>query len=220
MKTAYINENGIRPWTDTNVTTNEKFTTTTLIDHNFNDLWKSWCDVAEQLSEKWIFKREWKSISVCAFNSKTEEYLFKKNLLTQLEDGDFFQKNEDSNIYSMIKNRPSTPQEINNLALEGSNDVLLILQETQSEIDKLWESMLIFEKKITAENIENFLDANENLLICRFYEEETHATSQLMYSTKQANEISSAVKKCALLQIENGDVSNYINHRLQKTSPP
>ena len=88
------------------------------------------------------------------------------------------------------------------------------MQETQSNIDKLWKNMLIFEKDITAEKIEIFLGENENLLICRFYEEETHAASQFMYSTGLEIEINSAIKNNKFLKIEDHDISNYINHRL------
>lgn len=214
MKTAYINESGVRSWTDTNTTSNKKLTTTTLIDHNFPDLWESWCNVVEQLSEKWIVKREWKSIRGHEPNSRTEEYLLKKNLLSHIQSGDLLQKNETSNTYSMIINRPSAPREINNLALEGSSNVFLIIQETKSGIDKLWASMVIFEKSITAEKIANFLDSNENLLLCRFYEEETHAVMQFIYSTKFENEIISSIKKNNLQKIDHQDIYNFIHHKL------
>ena len=55
--------------------------------------------------------------------------------------------------------------------------------------------MLIFEKNITAKNISYFLDSDDSLLLCRFYEEETHAAMQFIYPTKFKDEISSVLKK-------------------------
>lgn len=214
MKTAYINELGIRPWTDADSINNSKFTTTTLVDHNFPDLWKSWCSVVEHLSETWCFKREWKVIRGKKPNSKTEEYLLRKDLTSQLKSGDFLQKNEKSNTYPMIKNRPNTPIKINSLALEGSSSVFLIIEKTKSEIETLWKNMLIFEKNITAKNIGYFLDSNDSLLLCRFYEEETHAATQFIYPTKFKDEISSALKKNKIQKINIQDTYNFIHHKL------
>ncbi|MBE8589462.1 hypothetical protein IQK56_00060 [Pseudomonas sp. MAFF 301449] len=214
MKTAYINELGVRPWTDADCISNSEFTTTTLIDHNFPDLWKTWCSVVEHLSETWYFKREWKVIRGQKPNSKTEEYLSRKYLTSQLKSGDLLQKSEKSNTYSMIKNRPNNPIKINNLALEGSSSVFLILEKTKSEIETLWKSMLIFEKNITAKNISYFLDSNDSLLLCRFYEEETHAAMQFIYPTKFKSEISSALKKNKIQKIDIQDSYNFIHHKL------
>jgi len=124
------------------------------------------------------------------------------------------QKNEKSNTYSMIKNRPNTPIKINSLALEGSSSVFLIIEKTKSEIETLWKNMLIFEKNITAKNIGYFLDSNDSLLLCRFYEEETHAATQFIYPTKFKDEISSALKKNKIQKINIQDTYNFIHHKL------
>lgn len=58
MKTAYINQFGIRPWESIHPTGNVRFTTTTLINHNFNSVWESWCEIMGQLVG-WPIKRAW-----------------------------------------------------------------------------------------------------------------------------------------------------------------
>ncbi|VVN62065.1 hypothetical protein PS687_04276 [Pseudomonas fluorescens] len=74
--------------------------------------------------------------------------------------------------------------------------------------------MLIFEKNITAKNISYFLDSNDSLLLCRFYEEETHAAMQFIYPTKFKSEISSALKKNKIQKIDIQDSYNFIHHKL------
>lgn len=92
MATVYINELGVRPWESAHPTNDGRFTTTTLLSHDFNNVWKSWCEVMEPLSEKWSIKRQWDSALTAEFSSKTEEYLFKKNTAKTLHNGDLFKK--------------------------------------------------------------------------------------------------------------------------------
>lgn len=214
MKTVYINEPGIRPWESINPTNDARFTTTTLLDHNFNSAWDSWCDVMAPLSNKWPIKREWSATTNVDFNSKAEEYLFKKNTANTLNIGDLCKKNEKSNIYSTIKNRSSNPRKIQNLALEGSHEVILVIQETETEIEDLWCRMTIFEKRITPENISIFLESQPNMLLCRFYDSETHAAAQFIYKAHHENEIILKKIKSRFDEISIDDVHHYINGTL------
>lgn len=211
MKTIYINESGVRPWETINPTNDARFTTTTLLDHDFNNVWESWCDVMASLLNKWPIKREWSATTNIDFNSKTEEYLFKKNTADTLNIGDLCKKNEKSNIYSTIKNCPSNPRKIQNLALGGSHEVVLLIQETETEIEDLWRRMTLFEKRITAENISIFLESQPNMLLCRFYDSETHAAAQFIYQSHHENEIILKKIKARFKKLSIEDVHHYIN---------
>lgn len=213
MTTVYINESGVRPWESAHPTNDARFTTTTLLSHNFNSVWESWCDVMEPLSEKWSIKRQWDSALTAEFNSKTEEYLFKKNTAKTLLNGDLFKKNEKSNIYSTIKNLPGNPKEIKNQTFEGSHDVILIVQKTESDIAELWSKMTIFENRITPEKISTFLESQSDILLCRFYEPETHAAVQFIYHTNIENEIIIETTSNRFKKINTNDVHLYINSK-------
>lgn len=213
MKTAYINEPGVKPWESIHPTSDAKFNTTTLLDRDFTSVWKAWCDVADQLSESWPIRREWMSIGGADFNSKSEKYIFEKSLTRSTKEGDICKKNEKSNIYSTIKHRPNDSKKIDNLALSGSHDVLLILQRQQTGAEELWVHMTIFEKDITPENISTFLNSVPQIVLCRFYDTETHATAQFVYSSMHESEIVSAIRACHLQQISEHDVYNYINRQ-------
>ncbi|WP_313600088.1 hypothetical protein [Pseudomonas sp.] len=212
MTTAYINEHGVRPWESAHPTNDAKFTTTTLLSHNFDSVWRSWCSVIEQLSENWSIKREWHSALTAEFNSKTEEYLFKKDAIKKLKNRDIFKKNENSNIYSTIKNLPSDPEKIDNQIFEGSHNVILIVQKTEIAIEDLWSKMTIFEKHINAEKISTFLESQSDVLICRFYEAETHAAAQLIYHTNIENQKIIEASKMRFRKIGIEDVHFYINN--------
>ncbi|NWA85425.1 hypothetical protein [Pseudomonas sp. D2002] len=211
MKTAYIDEPGVKPWEGRDQTNDPAFTTITLIDHEFISVWISWCEVAERLSKNWPIKQEWRSIDGAEFNSKTEEYLLKKSLSNELKSGDFFKKNEASKVYSVIKNRPSEPRKIDHQALQGSHDVILLLQKSSSEICDLWTSMTIFETSITAVKIHDYLKAHPSIILCRFYDSETHAAAQLSFSTEYKNEVITALNKITLVKISAEDVCCFIN---------
>lgn len=213
METAYINEYGVKPWESIHPTSDTKFNTTTLLDHDFTSVWESWCDVADQLSESWPIRREWKSVGGADFNSKSEKYIFEKSLTSNLEEGEICKKNEKSDIYSTIKNRPNDSRKISNLALSGSHDVFLIMQRHQTSAEELWTHMTTFEKNITPKNISIFLDSVPQIVLCRFYDTETHAAAQFIYSSMYESEIVSAIKACHLQQIYEHDVYNYIHRQ-------
>lgn len=211
MKTAYIEESGVKPWEGKDQTNDPAFTTITLVDHDFVSVWNSWCDVTETLSKNWPIKREWRSIGGAEFNSRTEEYLLKKSLSRELKNGDIFKKNEASNIYSIIKNRPNDPRKIDNQALEGSHDVFLLFQKYSAEICDLWTSMTTFENSITSVKIRDYLKSHPDVILCRFYDSETHAAAQLLFSTEYKNEVTSALNKIITEKIIAEDVYRFIN---------
>ncbi|WP_248752144.1 hypothetical protein [Pseudomonas sp. MWU15-20650] len=211
MKTAYINGFGIRPWESAHPTDDVKFTTTTLTNHNFNSLWESWCEIMDQLVD-WPIKREWRAATGAAFNSRTEEYLYKKNHTNTLNAEDLFKKNKKSNIYSTIRNLPNSPRNIDNLALEGSHDTLMIIEKNRSEIEKLWTNMTIFEKSITPEKISIFLESQPDTILCRFYDSETHTAAQFFYITNDNDNTLLNLMEHNFSQLHENEICSYINN--------
>lgn len=217
MKTTYINESGIRPWNCMEQLSDTQFSTLTLIDHNFEDVWRSWCGVAEYLIDKWPVKREWRSIGSGDFFSRTEEYLLNKRLSEEIDDGDLFKKNENTNIYSIIKNLPIDPRKIMNLVLEGSSDAILVMQKMDTPIEQLWADMTIFEKRVTTNNIKIFLGVHPEIVVCRFFESETHATVQFVSLATSQAELIDSIKKNEIREITQESVCNYINRQMKCT---
>lgn len=213
MKTAYINETGVKPWNEIEQIDDARFSTLTLIDHDFRCVWNSWCNVAECLVEEWPIKREWRSIGGADFCSKTEEYLLKKELAGQIKNGDLFEKNDSTNIYSIIKNIPTWPRDIVNATLEGSNETILIMQKSVPSIEQLWTDMTIFEKKVTTKNIKAFLDNHPQAVLCRFFDSETHAASQFISMIDFQEKLVSTVKKNEIREITQQDVYSYIHFK-------
>lgn len=212
MGTVYTNESGVRPWESIHPTNNPAFTTTTLIDHDFNSAWESWCDIMDPLSDEWPVKTQWHSAITPDFNSKTEEYLFKKYISKTLSIDDLCKKNHNSNIYSTIKKLPLEPRKIENFAFEGSHDTLLVIQKTEIDIEDFWSRMTIFESQITPEKIGSFLDSQVNTLLCRFYDAETHAAAQFIYKTNHGSGTLLEQIKNRFRKIKIEDVHHYINN--------
>jgi|GEM_PF-1629152 len=213
MSTAYISEIGVRPWESIRPNDDTKFVTLTLINHTFSDVWESWCEIMEQLPEEWSTIREWRSIAGTGFNSKTEEYLFKKNILNGLNSEDIFRANESSKLYSIIKRLPSKSSLIDRRALEGSHGVMLVIErvETETEMSELWTRMTAFEKRITPDKIGNFLESTSNAMLCRFYDSETHAAAQFFYTHNLKNNIVLELLKRHFGQLHIDEVSGFIN---------
>lgn len=211
MKTAYINETGVKPWNGVEQIDDSQFSTLTLIDHDFRCVWDSWCNVAECLVEEWPIKREWRSIGWGDFYSRTEEYLLKKELADQIKNGDLFGKNDSTNIYSIIKNIPTLPRDITNSALEGSSETILIMQKSVPSIEQLWTDMTIFEKKVTTKNIKTFLETHPQTVLCRFFDSETHAAAQFISMIDVQEKLVSAIQKNEIREITQREVFSYIH---------
>lgn len=211
MKTAYINETGVKPWNGVEQIDDSQFSTLTLIDHDFPCVWDSWCNVAECLVEEWPIKREWRSIGWGDFYSRTEEYLLKKELADQIKNGDLFGKNDSTNIYSIIKNIPTLPRDITNSALEGSSETILIMQKSVPSIEQLWTDMTIFEKKVTTKNIKTFLETHPQTVLCRFFDSETHAAAQFISMIDVQEKLVSAIQKNEIREITQREVYSYIH---------
>lgn len=78
--------------------------------------------------------------------------------------------------------------------------------------------MTIFEKRITPENISTFLQPQPNILLCRFYDSETHAAAQFIYQSHHENEIILNKIKTCFKKLSIEDVHHYINGT-KKTQP-
>lgn len=211
MSTVYINEFGVRPWTCIHPTINKQFITLTLLDHDFDSVWESWCKVMDTLSEEWPIKKQWLSLQTFETNSITQAYLWNKDIEKMANDWDICKKNEKSNIYSAIKTHPSNPWAINNLALTGSGDTLLVSQKSGNPTEELWSAMTIFEKQITPEKMSVFLEYQANTLLCQFYDVETHAAAQFIYQTCRENKNILEKIKRIFPSISVTDVHHYIN---------
>ena len=212
MNTAYTSEAGVRPWESIHPIQDARFITITLIDHDFESLWESWCNAMEPLSEQWPIKRKWSSMLTSGFHSKTEEYLFKKYMAKTINAGDISKANEKSNIHSTIQVLPNAPRPIENLAFEASQDVILVMKKTEPKIDELWSQMTIFEKSISPANISSFLISQPNTVLSRFYDTDTHAAAQFIFQADHENQaISEAVTKL-FKKINPEDIHHYINN--------
>ena len=217
MSTAYISEVGVRPWESILPNDDAEVVTLTLINHSFNGVWESWCEVMGQLPEGWSVVREWRSIAGVDFNSKAEEYLFRKSMLNGLSSEDVFRINESTQLYSIIKKLPSKSSLIDRAALEGSHDVMLVIERdgAETEISELWTRMTVFEKRITPVEIGDFLKSTNNALLCRFYDSETHAAAQFFYTYSFENNIVLELLKRHFGRLQIDDVSGFINRSLQ-----
>lgn len=224
MNTVYINEFGVRPWTSIHPTINKQFITLTLLDHDFDSVWESWCKVMDALSEEWPIKKQWRSLQTLETNSITQAYLLNKDMKKMANDWDIFKRNEKSKIYSAIKNHPSDPRTINNLPITGSRDTLLVIQKSEAPIEELWSAMTIFEKDISPEKMSVFLEYQANTLLCQFYDDaetHAHAAAQFIYQTCRENKNILEKIKSFFPSISVTDVHHYINEtkKHERTDP-
>ncbi|OYU06087.1 MAG: hypothetical protein CFE47_18210 [Pseudomonas sp. PGPPP1] len=121
-------------------------------------------------------------------------------------------KNEKSNIYSTITKLPKSPRKIESFNFEASHDTILVMQRTETKIEELWSEMTSFETQISPEKLSSFLVQQGNILLCRFYESETHAAAQFIYQNRHENTVILESVSNLFKKINTEDVHHYINN--------
>lgn len=149
--------------------------------------------------------------NICRLQFEIRRIFIQKNIAKTLNAGDLCKRNEISNIYSTIKNLPTSFRKIQNPVFEGSQDTILVAQEFETEIDELWLKMTIFEKLITPEKTSTFLESQTNVLLCKFYDSEAHAVAQIIYKTIHENETVLEKTRDQCKKITTDDIHHFIN---------
>ena len=93
MDTVFILKTGIRLWEQQHPTEEREYITISLLNQNFENVWKTWRIFASLLTQEWPMILTWYTTTTPQY-SKTHEYLTLKDFSKNSGPKDIFKKHE------------------------------------------------------------------------------------------------------------------------------
>lgn len=209
MDTVFIYDTGIRPWEQPHSADEKEYATFSLLNQDFESVWKTWCALASLLINNWPTIAMWYSTSYPQYN-KTQEYLTLKRFTKNLGPRDIFKKNETTLVYSGIEHLNHNPYHIEPARLKTYRRSVTLMMKNKSQSDQLWRLLSHLNHISTPDDFKLILTDNE-ILAFRFYDAETHGVAQLICHSKHLKKLEHAIKTLRLREICQSDVYEYIH---------
>lgn len=209
MNTVFIQKTGIHPWDQLHPTEEQEYVTISLLNQDFEGVWKTWQAFVSLLNHNWPTIAEWYSTSVPQY-SKTQEHLALKHFLKNSDPKDIFKKNETTLVYSGIEYLNDNPEHIDPTKLKSYRRSVTLLMKKDYQPELLWQQLSHLNHLSTTDDFKLILEENENLSF-RFYDAETHGVAQLICSSKHLPLLDKIIEKLNLERIQQKDVYEYIH---------
>ncbi|MGX5796787.1 hypothetical protein ACWHY4_23985 [Pseudomonas sp. E2-15] len=209
MKTVFIREVGIHPWGQLYATNEHEFSTISLLNQDFENVWKTWCELASALTSEWPTITMWYTVGF-PYESKTQEYLALKNFAKTSSPKDIFRKNEATSIYSGIEHLSSKPDQIDPTALTSYRYTVTLMQKKNSEPSDAWNNLSNLSHLSTSDDFKLIL-ADRTVLAFSFYDAETHGVAQFFFHSEHLPFLNDAISRMEIKEIQQEDVYSYIH---------
>ncbi|WP_042944458.1 hypothetical protein [Pseudomonas lactucae] len=209
MDTVFIHKTGIHPWAYPHPTEDQGYVTITLLNQDFESVWKTWLALALVLKHEWPVILTWYTTRAPKY-SKTQEYLALKRFAKSAAPKDIFRKNEETSIYSGVEHLNTNPEHIdpNKLKTYRSHVTLMTKQDYQAEL--LWQRLSHLKYISTTDDLKLIL-ADEEILAFRFYDSETHGVAQIICHSIHAPRLEHAISTLNIKEIPHTGVYEYIH---------
>lgn len=209
MNTVFTQEVGIRPWDQLHPTKECEFSTISLINQDFNSVWRTWCELASLLTMEWPTIITWYTLRF-PHDSKTQEYLTLKEHAKSSAPNDILRKNETTSIYSGIENLNSKPDQIDPSRLTNYRYCVTLMQKQNSNLENLWHRLSNLNYLSKTDDFKLILSEKSSLAF-RFFDEETHGVSQLICHSEHSDRIIEKVNTLNIERISIEDIYDYIH---------
>lgn len=209
MKSVFIREIGIHPWDQVHPNHDERYITITLLNHEYEGAWKTWCKFASLLTPAWPKIVQWhtKLLPHC---SRSQEYISQKKFYRNSKPGDILRKNESTNIYSQIINLDPDPFRIDPSGMTSYRTTVALMQKNDGKTEHLWHKLSNLTDISHTDDFKLIL-SDETSISFRFYDAETHGAAQLICHANHSPLLDEAIKKINLEEIQQKDIYAYIH---------
>lgn len=211
MDTVFILKTGIWLWEQQHPTEEREYITISLLNQNFENVWKTWRIFASLLTQEWPMILTWYTTTTPQY-SKTHEYLTLKDFSKNSGPKDIFKKHEKTLIYSGIEYLNPNPEYIDPAKLKGyrSSATLMLRQDSQPE--QLWQRLSHLNNISTTDDLKLILSDKESLAF-RFYDTETHGVAQLTSHSMHKVKLAHAINTLNIKEIPETGVYGYIHDK-------
>jgi hypothetical protein len=210
MKSVFIRETGIHPWEQLQPIHDKSYITVTLLNQDYIDVWKTWCEFASILTLRWPKIVQWHT-KLLPFHSKSQEYISQKTFYKNSKPGDILRKNESTKIYSQIINLDfdslRTPP---NSMISHRTSIIIMQNNNDNNLDPLWHKLSNLAEISKTDDFKIIL-TNEESITFSFYEAETYGVAQLICHSKHLPYLNESINKINLEEIHKKDIYAYIH---------
>ncbi|OPA91320.1 hypothetical protein BFW87_20145 [Pseudomonas fluorescens] len=209
MDTVFLQQTGIRPWDQLYPTEEQEYVTVSLLNQDFESVWKTWHALASLLTNDWPMIVMWYSTSYPS-HSKTQEYITLKHFAKNSGPKDIFKKNEATLVYSGIEYLNQDPKHIDPAKLTSYSRSVTIMMKKDSQPESLWQRLSHLKYISTTDDFRLILKDNNDLTF-RFYDAETHGVAQLICHSIHLKKLDNALNILKLRRIQQEGVYEYIH---------
>lgn len=209
MKTVFIREVGIHPWGQLYATNDHEYSTISLLNQDFESVWKTWCELASALTLEWPTIIMWYTVGF-PYESKTQEYLALKRFAKTSSPKDIFKKNETTSIYSGIEHLSSKPEQIDPTTLTSYRYTVTFMHKKNSDPLNVWNKLSDISHLSTSDDFKLILSDRTGLAFS-FYDAETHGAAQILFHSEHLPFLNDVISRMKIKEIQQGDVYTYIH---------
>ena len=212
MKPIYLYENGIKPWEQTTTVCDHRFATITVVRRSISELSDIWFELTAIISQHLPRCLKWRTVGHSIEGWKVQELKLVKKLQSDLSDNDYLGKNSETGVISFVKQLTIAFNEFDlNTISDTRYTVLLFLPDDEPNNSAIWEKFKSYDNGLEAKGMENSLKSYGNLIICRLYESDTHASLQFIGKVEQVNIILDKLVDLKIDRVEEREVAGRIN---------
>lgn len=209
MDTVFIHKTGIHPWDQLAPTEEHEYVTISLLNQDFESVWKTWCALAPLLIQDWSVCVTWYTTGSPQY-SKTEEYLTLKRFAKNSSPNDIFKKNEKTLVYSGIEYLNHNPGRIDPAKLKSYRRSVTLMLKKDNQAESVWERLSHLSYISTTNDFKLILEDQETLAF-RFYDTDMHGVAQLICHSAHLKKLEHAINTLDLKKIRQEDIYNYIH---------
>lgn len=209
VDTVFIHQTGIHPWDQLHPTDQREYVTVSLLNQDFENVWKTWRALVTLLTQEWPIILTWYTTMTPQY-SKTHEYLTLKHFAQNSGPKDIFKKNETTSVYSGLEYLNPNPEYIDPSKLMAYRSTLTLMLKQDAQPEKLWQRLSHLNLLSTTDDFQWILADEENLTF-RFYDAETHGIAQLICHSMHLPKIEQAINSLNIKKINKTYAYEYIH---------
>lgn len=211
MKTVFIREVGIHLWGQLYSTNELEFSTISLLNQDFENAWKTWCELASALTSEWPTITTWYTLGF-PYESKIQEYPALKIFAKTSNPKDIFKKNETTSIYSGIEHLSSKPDQIDSATLTSYRYTVTLMRKENSDANDVWSKLSYLSHLSTSDDFKLIL-SDRTLLAFSFHDADTHGVAQIIFHSEHLPFLNDAISRMNINEIQKDDIHSYIHSK-------
>lgn len=213
MTLPYIYDEGIKPWEWLEIIDDSDYATITIIQPTVTDLVESWSLFSGYIKKILNRTLKWRTIGYPLKGSKVQELKVLKQLKGELDSNHELKENLKSGVYSYVLEYEKPLFELDLNTISQANYTLLIFTaDLALPLPYVWDVLKDADLGLDAKKLHAYFKAIDSSLVCRVFEDDTHAVLQFIGQINIVDRLLVPLSKLKADRVKQKDVANIINN--------